>query len=136
MRQLENIFRPLAKKFLDDTNHGSYIEIGFNCDNGDEIGYQIKLGCFDIVVSDICAGEDFEEIAEKLYKRLTALVEERLRENPFIVSARQIDFGTAEIVRPNVDVRQFATTWDGEVRDTGVTVQDAYQQFCDELEEV
>lgn len=159
MRQLDNLFGPHIKKFKDKFNDLPSVDISFSNvgdgENGESI-YRVSISYLDNFVSDLMSSDDEWERVGKMFDELTTQTNETIRriaerqnamremniEMPsFARNSHRVgyvdvrDFAPVMANEP-VEVRQFSTTWDGEIRDTGVTVQDAYQQFCDELEEV
>lgn len=160
MRQLDNLFGPHIKKFKEKFDDLPTIDISFsnvgNGENGESI-YRVSIGYLDNFVSDLMSSDDEWERVGKMFDELTTQTTNTIRrmeerqnrmreleiEMPICASnsyrVRHVDTRDFVPVMANepVEVRpMFNTHWDGEIRDTGFTVQDAYQQFCDSIEEV
>lgn len=160
MRQLDNLFGPHIKKFKKKFNDLPSIDISFsnvgNGENGESI-YRVSISYLDNFVSDLMSSDDEWERVGKMFDELTSQTTETIRR----MEERQNRMRELQIEMPSfshnghrvgyVDIRDFVpamadepvetrptfnTHWDGEIRDTGVTVESAFRNFCEELEEV
>lgn len=157
MRQLDNLFGPHIKKFKKKFNDLPSIEISFSNvgdgENGESI-YRVSISYLDNYVSDLMSNDDEWERIGKMFNKLIEDTNESLRR----LAEHRSRIGTTEIEMPHfarsshrvgyVDIRNFTPVmasepvdirqrdWNGGIRNTGVTVESAFRDFCNELEEV
>lgn len=123
---IDNVFRKQLKRLADLTGVPPRVWIEFD--------YSDEPFTFDVSISTVWHNSRgrFEELREEGIKHMVDILineynNRRNREDQIGLS----DYGPVDVSRCNtINVEPYITHWDGEIRDSGVTLAEQLQEVC------